>query len=188
MRKILFLLLALPLVSHAQDAPSLRSAASQYVEALRKLEVDTFLDMTYPKSFTVVSREDVKKGFQNFTNESNGFSMKMLEVAPNFEFQEIKKIGNQQFCVVRFDTGMELKFKEDMSEGAEMMCEMMKQQTGAKKVSFNKERNVFTVEQNATLVGVWDDTTNGKWMFVGTSPGQALDSIFPADIRQKLGI
>lgn len=187
MKKILILLLAIPFIAAAQDAASLKTAAQQYVDATNKLDVDTFLNMTYPKVFEKVSREDIKKGFANFFTPNEQFSMRMLEVAPNFQFGEIKKIGNQQFCVVRFDAGMEIKFKQDMGDAAEMVKETIKQQMNAKNVTFDKANNLFTIEQNTVMVGVSDETTKGKWMFVGASNGQ-IESMFSSEVKTQLGL
>ena len=72
--------------------------------------------------------------------ENEQFSIKLVEVEPDFSFGEIKKIEDKSFCFVDYNNVMIMKFKAPM-EDADSMVGIFKSSMEADKVTYDKASN-----------------------------------------------
>lgn len=189
MKKILLFLLALPLATSAQDLASLKTETQKMIDVSMKVDVDAILDMTYPKIFDIAPREQMKIFITQAFTPNEQFSMKLLPVAPNLEYGPVKKIGEHTFSLVHYDMGLEMAFKQDLGD-PELVKNMMKEQMGAAKVEYDKEKNAFVIAKRSLLIAVADAATQNQWKFINyeNSGEQLFDTLFSADIRKQLGL
>jgi|AntRauMFilla1563_2_1112583.scaffolds.fasta_scaffold13890_1 hypothetical protein len=171
----------------AQDMTTLKVEARKAYEASANMNYDAIFDTTYPKVFDIIPKEQMKEMFaQMLSNEQ--FNIKLVQVEPNLSFGEIKKIGKQNFCLVDHDNVMEMAFIAPV-EDPEMMVGIFKSSMEAKDVTFNKEKNTFTIKLRSTLIAVADDLTNNSWKFLNKDKENKLFSmLFDEKVKSELGL
>ncbi|CAM3529663.1 hypothetical protein FSS13T_20890 [Flavobacterium saliperosum S13] len=191
MKNRLFLLLVL-IASfasniHAQDLTSLKTEAQKTYEASANLNFDAIFEHTYPKVFEIVSKEQMKEMFdQMMANDQ--FTIKLIPVAPNFKFGNIKKIENKLFCVVEHDNAMTMKFNTPM-EGAEDLIATFKASMKADEVTYDKASNTFSIKMRSTMIAIADEQTKNKWKFLNNDKsGQLFNMLFNEKIKTELGL
>lgn len=187
--KILSILfLVYTITSFSQDIKSLKSEAQLMYDTAISLDLDKILDQTYPKVFEIASREQMKDVmFEAFNNEA--MTIKLIKTNPNFSFGEIKKIGNQTFCIFEHDNKMTMTFKEDMSDSAELMLEMIKESMGATEATYDTKTFTFTINKRSKVLAISDDLTKNTWKYVNIEKeGSLIQMLFSEDIVKKLGL
>lgn len=172
---------------HAQDLTSLKTEAQKTYEASANLNFDAIFEHTYPKVFDIVSKEQMKEMFdQMMANDQ--FTIKLIPVAPNFKFGNIKKIENKLFCVVEHDNAMTMKFNTPM-EGAEDLIATFKASMKADEVTYDKASNTFSIKMRSTMIAIADEQTKNKWKFLNNDKsGQLFNMLFNEKIKTELGL
>lgn len=171
----------------SQDTANLKSEALKSYKASTSMDYDAIFDTTYPKVFDIIPKETMKEMFQQMMDNEQ-FSIQLVEVEPNFTFGEIKVIGNQKFCLIEHDNRMLMTFKTPM-EDAEAMTAIFKKSMDAQKVSFDKDKNEFTIELRATIIGVSDELTKNQWKFLNKDKeNQLFNMIFDEKVKTELGL
>lgn len=175
-------------LNNAQDLTSLKTEATKMYENAVNLEFDKIFDQTYPKVFEIASREQMKDIMSDaFTNDD--MSIQIIKIDPRFTFGEIKKINNQNFCLYEHENKMSMKFKEDMTDSAQMMINMIKESMKASEVTYDSKAFTFTIQKRSKVLAVWDDTTNNTWKFLNIDNEDSfMKTIFKEDILKQLGI
>ena len=171
----------------AQDMASLKTEALKSYKASVNMNFDAIFETTYPKVFDIVSQDQMKAMFGQMM-ENEQFSIKLVEVEPNFSFGEIKKIEGKTFCFIDHNNVMSMTFKEPM-EDAESMIEIFKSSMSAEKVTYDKATNSFRIEMRSTLIAVADDLTKNQWKFLNKDKENKMFSmLFDAKILKALGL
>ena len=171
----------------AQDMASLKTEALKSYKASVNMNFDDIFATTYPKVFDIVSQDQMKAMFGQMM-ENEQFSIKLVEVEPNFSFGEIKKIEGKTFCFIDHNNVMSMTFKEPM-EDAESMIEIFKSSMSAEKVTYDKATNSFRIEMRSTLIAVADDLTKNQWKFLNKDKENKMFSmLFDAKILKALGL
>ena len=171
----------------AQDMTSLKTEALKSYKAGVNMNFEAIFETTYPKVFDIVSKDQMKMMFGQMM-ENEQFSIKLVEVEPNFSFGEIKKIEGKTFCFIDHNNVMSMTFKEPM-EDAESMIEIFKSSMSAEKVTYDKATNSFRIEMRSTLIAVADDLTKNKWKFLNKDKENKMFSIiFNEKIVKALGL
>lgn len=184
----LFLVLVSFVFGFAQNLKALQTDAQMMYDNAITLDLDKILDQTYPKVFEIASKEQMKDVMNEaFNNEA--MTIKMVKTDPKFTFGEIKKIGNQTFCVFEHENKMTMTFKEDMGETAEMMLEMIKENMGASEAAYDEKTFTFTIQKRAKVLAVSDELTNNTWKFVNIEKdGSLIQMLFDETITKQLGL
>ena len=171
----------------AQDMASLKTEALKSYKASVNMNFDAIFETTYPKVFDIVSQDQMKAMFGQMM-ENEQFSIKLVEVEPNFSFGEIKKIEGKTFCFIDHNNVMSMTFKEPM-EDAESMIEIFKSSMSAEKVTYDKATNSFRIEMRSTLIAVADDLTKNQWKFLNKDKENRMFSmLFDEKIVKALGL
>jgi len=171
----------------AQDMASLKTEALKSYKASVNMNFDAIFETTYPKVFDIVSQDQMKAMFGQMM-ENEQFSIKLVEVEPNFSFGEIKKIEGKSFCMISYNNVMTMKFKEPMDD-AESMIDIFKSSMEADKVTYDKLTNSFRIEMRSTLIAVADDLTKNQWKFLNKDKENKMFSmLFDAKIVKALGL
>ena len=171
----------------AQDMASLKTEALKSYKASVNMNFEAIFETTYPKVFDIVSQDQMKAMFGQMM-ENEQFSIKLVEVEPNFSFGEIKKIEGKSFCMISYNNVMTMKFKEPMDD-AESMIDIFKSSMEAEKVTYDKLTNTFRIEMRSTLIAVADDLTKNQWKFLNKDKENKMFSmLFDAKIVKALGL
>lgn len=181
----LFFICALSTI--AQNMESLKTDALKYYKASTLMDYDALFATTYPKVFDIIPKESMKQMFQQMMDNEQ-FSIQLVDAEPNFTFGEIKKIGNQTFCLIDHNNVMLMKFKKPM-EDAEAMIAIFKKSMDAENVTFDKSSNEFKIELRATIIGIADELTQNKWKFLNKDKeNQLFNMLFDDTIKTALGL
>lgn len=171
----------------AQDMASLKTEALKSYKASVNMNFDDIFATTYPKVFDIIPQDQMKKMFGQMM-ENEQFSIKLVEVEPNFSFGEIKKIEGKSFCMVTYNNVMTMKFKQPMDD-AESMVDIFRSSMEADKVTYDKLTNTFRIEMRSTLIAVADDLTKNQWKFLNKDKENKMFSmLFDAKIVKALGL
>ena len=75
----------------AQDMTTLKVDAKKAYISSANMNYDAIFETTYPKVFDIIPKEQMKEMFEQMMSNEQ-FTIKLVQVEPNFEFGEIKKI------------------------------------------------------------------------------------------------
>ena len=159
----------------AQDMTTLKVDAKKAYISSANMNYDAIFETTYPKVFDIIPKEQMKEMFEQMMSNEQ-FTIKLVQVEPNFKFGEIKKIGKQTFCLVDHDNVMEMTFNEPM-EDPEMMTGIFKSSMEAEEVTYDKEKKAFRIKMRSTLIAVADELTSNKWKFLNKDKENKLFSM-----------
>lgn len=171
----------------AQDMASLKTEAIKSYKAGVSLNFDAIFETTYPKVFDIIPEEQMQTMFDEMM-ENEQFSIKLVEVEPEFTFGKIKKIEGKTFCLIDHNNVMTMKFKQPL-EDAESMTDIFKSSMNAEKVTYDKATNTFRIEMRSTLIAVADELTKNQWKFLNKDKDNKLFSmIFDEKIVKALAL
>ena len=171
----------------AQDMASLKTEDLKSYKASVNMNFDAIFETTYPKVFDIIPQDQMKMMFGQMM-ENEQFSIKLVEVEPNFLYGEIKKIEGKTFCLIDHNNVMTMKFNEPM-ENAESMTDIFKSLMNAEKVTYDKATNTFRIEMRSTLIAVADELTKMQWKFLNKDKDNKLFSmIFDEKIVKALDL
>ena len=188
MKKIILgaLLLCCTLVS-AQDKKSLEERAKKVMEYTISANYNALMDLTYPKLFTIVSREKMLE-LLPAALKGEGFSVKILNQAPNYKFGEIKKIDDGYYSLIHHDTYMVMTFDEPLAkEDADMMLASLKESMKGT-ITYDAAKNVFNIKNPSELIAVADKSTNNQWTYISNQGGPLIGMLFSEKVQNELGI
>ena len=177
-----------PLCMNAQ-APNkalLEQNAQKMMDFTISKNYSALMDLTYPKIFDIVPREQMMEILANMMN-GDGFTITLLPTAPNFKFGDIREIDSAYYSVFEHDLAMKMAFTAPM-EDPEMMVGIFKTQLQTDDVTYDKSQNAFTIKKRAQVIAVADASTNGKWAFVNNDGGKLMNMLFPENVIKELGL
>lgn len=188
MKKIVLtaLLLCCSLLS-AQDKKSLEERAKKSMEYTINGNYPALMELTYPKLFTIVPKEKMLEMLPAAL-KGEGFSVKLLNQAPNYKFGEIKKIDGGHYSLINHDTYMAMTFDEPLAkEDADMMLESLKESISGT-VTYDAAKNTFNIKKPSELIAVADKSTNNQWTFISNQGGPLIGMLFSEKVQKELGI
>jgi hypothetical protein len=189
MKKILTLLLFVTISnSFSQTMESLKTATQKMYQSSIDMKFNDIMDLTYPKVFEIVDRETLSAAMQSMF-DSEMMRITLTDLKPTFAYSEIKDVDGKKFSVIRYRNGMKMALEGETDEQmASMMEEGLKSTPQFDKVVYDKATNTFTVEGNAVMIAVADDTTKNQWTFVNYDDDKLFALIFDEKIKTALGL
>jgi hypothetical protein len=189
MKKLLYAFLFLcSLNTFSQDLATLKTEAQKAIELTAKMDFNAILDITYPKLFTMAPREKLLEILDQTFNGNPDFKIKMIPVAPNFNFGAIKKIEGHTFCVVKHNNAMEMTFTNKI-DNPNIYIDAIKTSMKADDVTYSAEKNSISIKLISTMIAVADESTKNKWMFLNNdNDGNLLKTLFSEKIKTELGL
>lgn len=191
LKKLLSILLLLSvLTGNAQVDTSLMARLGRFLVFSEKLDIDAALDLTYPRLFTIVSREDMKKellGMQEMEEVKVRLdSLRLDTIFPVFQFEK------GSYAKVMYTMNMHMQMlgdaaTEDESEIAQMI-EIFESQYGKGNVSYNKEKKEFTLKSRSAMIAIRDEISP-EWTFLNFETDSPLTGILFGDkLVEKLAL
>ncbi len=186
----IFSILFLITNSFSQSLEELKSNSQKIYEATTTLNYDQILEYTYPKVFTIIPKDKMKEALESTFKGTEEMKVKLIDVAPNFTYGEIKTIDKQKICQVNHNLSMELTFTETLEEGnAEMMIEIFKEAMETEDVTFNKEKTTFSINKVATMIAISDELTKNQWRFLNKDKeNKLMKMLLNKKVLQEIGL
>jgi hypothetical protein len=190
MHRFLFILLLTLLnqFAFAQEDSSIRSRLESFLAFTETMDVDKALDITYPRVFALVSREDMKKELKKSMN-SEEVSVRLDSFRVDTIFP-VFQLDSGQYAKIFYRMNMHMKILQQAEDEEEtdpdMMVRIFEFQFGEGNVSYNKEKKEFKIRHRAALVAIRDDISP-QWTFLNLETDSPLSGIlFSEKLLEKL--
>lgn len=182
------ILLAATLSAMAQDKQSLEQGANEMVELMVLGDYDKLMDYTYPKVFTITSREQLSTFFKDAL-QGDGFTIKVMASEPNFKFGEIKKIDKSYYSIIDHDLVMEMVFDEPIAdEDLPRTLYAFKEGLETKNVTYDKPTKTLTIKKRSQMLAIADAHTQNKWTYINNDGGPLIKKLLPKKHLSALGL
>ncbi len=170
------------------DMGMLKAATEKMYTASYNLDLNTVMDLTYPKVFDIVDRETLLTAMKEmFQNETMTISFNYPKA--DFAYSDITTIDNKKFSIIRYKSSMKMTLNQDFGpEGVQAMTDGLKSSGKFKTVNYDAKTNSLLVEGDAIMIGVSDASTKNLWTFVNYDDDQLFKLIFDESLKQKLGL
>lgn len=174
----------------SQTTETLKSDTKKMYDASYNMAFEEVLNYTHPRVFELAPRDQVLAAMENaFDNEM--MKIRLVHTEPKFTYSEIKKLEGKSICLVNYTNAMRMTFEKKLeSDEVESMTKSFTDSGEYKVVRYEKDRNSFFLEGDATMIAVADDSTKDKWTFVNYSKSQAqlAEMVLGASILKELGL
>lgn len=175
-------------LAFAQEDSTIRSRLNAFLAFTASMDVDQALDITYPRIFALISREDMKKELNKSMNSEEVLvrldSFRVDTIFPVFQLDS----GHYAKIFYRMNMHMKLiKADEEMDEEDNaMMVRIFEFQFGEGNVSYNKDQKEYLIRHRAALLAIRDDISP-QWTFLNLETNSPLSGIlFSKKLLEKL--
>lgn len=182
------LLMCMPFFSIAQsDArkAAISEKLDQFFQATQEKEWDQVLDLTYPKLFNLVPREQMLGLFQNMEAEGMSFEMSNMKISEIYGAEDFE---GETFSAVDYALQMKIILKGDSfnDQAMDFMKTSFETTYGADKVKTDRENKTFTIQAEKTLFAIADKGTD-NWHFIEKNAEQMviLEQIIDKEVLSK---
>ncbi|WP_298155637.1 hypothetical protein [Flavobacterium sp.] len=171
-----------------QTMETLKSQTQKMYKASVELNMETIMDLTYPKVFDIVDRETLTKAMAGvFDNET--MKVTFTNLNPAFTYSDIKEVDGKKFNVIRYNNAMKMTLKGEHDEATiAQMKDGLEGSGKFKKIDYDAASKSFLLEGPAVMIAVADDTTKKEWTFVNYDDEQLFSMIFDEKIKTALGL
>lgn len=182
------LLFCLPFFSTAQSEArkaAISEKLDQFFQATQEKDWDKVLDLTYPKLFKLVPREQMLGLFENMAAEGMTFEMSEMKINNIYGAEDFEA---ETFTAV--DYAMQLKIILDGESFNDQALDFMKTSFettyGAEQVATDRENKTFTIQAEKTLFAIADKGTD-NWHFIEKNAEQmmVLEQIIDQQVLEK---
>jgi hypothetical protein len=161
----------------SQTDSELKNRLKLFMEANNALNFERIMDYTYPKLFTIVTREQMIEVMNNtFNNDEIKISMDSLKV--DSVYKEFKLQANS-YAKIKYSMKLVMKFKEDTTATENEKNKMNESMLAAMQGQFGKA-NVITdsagclhIKVVTNMVAIKDEYAK-EWCFVNLKEGDPL--------------
>lgn len=165
--------------SHSQETEINKElegiALKMFIDTNNK-DYDAILEMTHPKVFDLVSKEDMLGVLQSMFEGTEEMSIAISDEIPEFEVTEVFEDTehNSDFAFVIYDLNMSMTFHQESfdDETKEMMIKMMKLQNMDVEFISDNSMNVFMPNRMTILIN--DESTKNKWAMINYDPSSPI--------------
>ncbi|MBN8668842.1 MAG: hypothetical protein J0M30_15200 [Chitinophagales bacterium] len=191
MRKFSFsliLVLSFFLTIQAQHDPRLVQRLDSTLLATRAMDFNRILDLTYPKLFDLVERDQMKAVLRStFDNNQFLISLDSLTIA---SISPVMTVGTGQYVKIQHTMLMIFHFKDTAGkeniETEKLVANTMAMQYGDENVKYDEVTRSIRVFTKPEMIGAKDDISP-EWTFVNYKKGDMItELLFSKEIRDKL--
>lgn len=191
MRKFSFsliLFLSFFVTIQAQHDPRLVQRLDSTLLATRAMDFNRILDLTYPKLFDLVERDQMKAVLRStFDNNQFLITLDSLTIA---SISPVMTVGTGQYVKVQHTMLMIFHFKDTAEkeniETEKLVANTMSMQYGEENVKYDEVTRSISVFTKPEMIGAKDDISP-EWTFVNYKKGDMItELLFSKEIRDKL--
>ena len=177
-------LLFITLNLFAQQDARLMERIDGVLKVTQSKDLDKILDYTYPKLFTIVSREQMTEALKG-SFETDEFIASFDSVIVKTVFP-VFTIKDAQYAKISHTMIMRMKFKTPIdSTGSVTFKELMEPKFGKGNISFNQQDNTFNIYMLSYLAAIKDEFSK-DWSFVNYDEESGMIGLlFSAEVIEK---
>jgi len=165
--------------TYSQDNNSIHeldSIAVNIFKSVNNKDFNTLLDMTYPKLFEIVSKENMLPVLKSMFEGNEEFAIELPKDIPEFKISNvfIDKETKADYAFLSYDLKMKMTFKNQKfsDEEKDTMQEMMKIQ--GMDVEFISNNALNVLMKDRIIIFIKDDTTNNLWKTLNYDPDSPM--------------
>ncbi|MBT8245923.1 MAG: hypothetical protein HKP48_10550 [Winogradskyella sp.] len=191
--KTIFLFLTVTLISFNVEAQKdskgeLDAMAMNMFEKTNYRDFDALLDMTYPKIYDLVPKEEMKNLFISMFQGTDEMSIDLPKQTPKYVLSKTYKDegSNTDYAFLTYDMKMSMTFKQQEfdDKGKKMIINMMKVQ--GMEAFFEDDSKVNINAPNRMVIFISDDLTDNKWKMLNYDPNSPIFSqLMPTTVIEK---
>ena len=152
-----------------------RLAKKMFVD-MNNRDYDAILDMSHPKIFELVTKDQMKDVLKSTLEGNEQFSIEIPKVIPEYKISEIYKEDkdNLQYAFVSYDMSMNMTFNDQKfdEEAKKLMSSSMKAQ--GMDTEFLSDNTVKITMNDRITVILKGDSTENKWVMMNYDAGSPL--------------
>jgi len=145
-------------------------ALQLYLNQLKSLDADGIIAMTYPKFFTVFSKNIYRNQILTMANSSNidivDFSAKITKIG------KVKEFSNGKFTQVGYTSTIKVYLKNSRLYNTELsintLYSILVRKYGRKSIHVDTKARVVTITKNEKLLAIKENSND--WKFIGDNP------------------
>lgn len=192
--RLMHLILAILLISTSvsaqklskRDKEEIRERVGWFIEHTKNLNYEGILDLTYPKIFTIASRQDMMALLSS--TEGRGLKM-MVDEMDIKKVESLHKTDSDQYALVKYDTKMRIVVSGDLAtESAINSLTMSFGNTyGNKNVSFDSEKSQFSIYGLKYMVLIKEEAYESKWFIMewNTEDPALISALLSPEVIKK---
>ncbi len=172
-------------VTHAQQDTALSRRLQEILGYTQLSEIDKILDYTYPKIFTLATRDQMKEQLlAALDNEEFTATLDSIRVKTIFP---VFSSGKGRYAKISNIMIMRMKFKSAPdSTNEELFTQLMGMQFGKENIRFSRAEGVLHVNMLSYLVAIKDEFAN-EWSFVNYDEESSIvPMLFSKEVVEKL--
>ena len=190
MKKFLLLplyLLFLTVNLYAQQDARLIERIDEMLKLTQAKDIDKIMDYTYPKVFTIASREQITKAL-NESFETDEFSISLDSVKVKTIFP-VLTINDARYVKISHSMIMRMKYKTVIdSAGSVTFIQLLEPKFGKGNIRFDQQDNTFHIFILAYLLAIKDEISK-DWSFVNYDEEDGMVSLlFSTEVIEKLKV
>ncbi|MES2864041.1 MAG: hypothetical protein V4666_07980 [Bacteroidota bacterium] len=186
--KLTILLLLTSFLNFGQDLNEMKKDVLKMQTLTIAKKYAATLDYTHPKVFELASKEQLIEVMNNiFDNDL--MTITMVDVAPNYTYSDIITASKGKYCVIEYNSEMNIEFKEDITETKEIMIESLQNNMKNYNITFDEKLNTINASGKAQIIAISDELTNGSWKFINyDEESPMMEKVLSKEILKQLGL
>ena len=152
-----------------------RLAKKMFVD-MNNRDYDAILDMSHPKIFELVTKDQMKEVLKSTLEGNEQFSIEIPKIIPQYKISKIFKEDkdNLEYAFVSYDMSMNMTFKGQTfdEEAKKLMSSSMKAQ--GMDTEFLSDNTVKIIMNDRITVILKGDSTENKWVMMNYDAGSPL--------------
>jgi hypothetical protein len=148
----------------AKDSADLVRRLETFMQYNRDLNFDKVMDYTYPKLFTIATKEQIKEVMESAFN-SDELNIKMDSIKTE-KVYPLFASGTNRYARISYSMLLLMSPKpENDSTNMSILIPVMKGQFGDDNVRFNEKTNTLIIYQKVDMAAIKDDISR-EWTFM----------------------
>ena len=174
--------------SDTSELNQVDNIAKQMFVDMNNRDFDAILNMTHPKVFEMISKDEMKKFLKSMFEGTEEFSIDMPKMNPKYKLSEIysEEENNLIYAFASYDLNFNMTFnKQEFDDEAKaMMLPMMEAQ--GMEVVFISNKTLSVLMKDSLTIILKDNSTNNEWVMVNYNPDSPLFfQIVPSVLIEK---
>ncbi len=165
----------------SSDKAEIISTTNQIMESTMGLKYQSLLDLTYPRIYEMIPKEQMVQFLKMMFEGNEEFSIKLQENTPEFEVSEIFEQEGTQYAFVNYPLSMTMRFENEKLD--ENQKSLMKTSLSSKgmTVKFVNDQEMEMYNPISMQIMIKDSFTDGSWKGMNFDSENALTySLLPS--------
>lgn len=158
--------------SNVSDLKEVDNLAKQMFVNLNNRDFDAILQVTHPKVFEILPKEDMKNIIKSMFEGTDEYSIDVPKIIPKYKLSEIYTIEKDtlKYAFVTYDMDFKMTFlnKEFDEETKKMMVSMMKVE--GIDAEFLSNNSLTMIMKDTLTIILKDNYTNNQWVMINYDP------------------